>query len=163
MGIFDKLFSVFKSKPSEIELLDESCNLTFRKVFAKCRYALGQELLDVINAKKTAMEKFQSFKGKEHVQEMIIEEILSLTKSYMTLADAHVDLLSAVKLSQKDNSEEIERSREKLSQIFTLINSLCLQLNLEAKENLSSEQEDIINEATALNNVLEENAKKKID
>jgi len=167
MSFLEKLLLKFKkpSLPKEIKLLSNSCNTIFQRIFNKCRIDLGQELIAVINIKKNAVESFIADKNNASIKALLVKKILVLTETYLTLAENHANCMKNSKnLSSADStsSDLIKANRQKLAQIVSLLESLNVQLNLNSDSCLTEDIEDTINEALALNNVLDENYKRKL-
>lgn len=166
MSVFKNFLSKFRKKENKNELseLNKSCNMVFERIFNRCRQELGSELLEIMNIKKSIMDisNRESFTS---IQELLAKKILSLIHSYLNLADSYVKSANSLKGLSNSPSEIddiIKANKEKLNQIHSLIKSLNLQLNLNSTDtSISSESEEIINEAIALNNVLQERMTKK--
>ncbi|MGE5472813.1 MAG: hypothetical protein ACM3UU_01190 [Ignavibacteriales bacterium] len=166
MGFLNNLLSKFQ-KPSaskEIEALSNSCNTLFQRIFNKCRRELGQELIEVINIKKNALESFKSSGSDADLKALLVKKILILTETYLKLAENHANCMEGLNNSSSEStsSELIKANREKLTQIVSLLKSLNVQLNLNSDSSFVEDSEDVINEAMALNNVLDDTFKNKL-
>jgi len=166
MGFLNNLLSKFK-KPfvsKDIEALSNSCNAIFQRIFNKCRRELGQELIEVINIKKNAIESLKASGSASSLKALLVKKILVLTETYLKLAENHANCMESsrnLSTTEATASNLIEANREKLTQIASLLKSLNVQLNLNSDSCFAEDSEEIINEALALNNVLDENLKNK--
>ena len=153
------------SLPKEIQILSDSCNTIFQRIFNKCRRELGQELIEVINIKKNAVENLSADENNASMKALLVKKILVLTEAYLTLAENHANCMEGsrnLSTEESTSSDLIKTNREKLAQIASLLKSLNVQLNLNSDSCLTEDIEETINEALALNNVLDENYKRKL-
>lgn len=166
MGFLNNLLSRIKkpSIPKEIYTLSNSCNVMFTRIFNKCRRELGQELIEVMNIKKSAIEKLDSDIEK-NIKVLLVKKILLLVETYLKLAENYSSCMEGSRNfspSESTASELIKANREKLSQVVSLLKSLNVQLNLNSDSCFAEDSDEIINEALALNNVLNDNLKNKL-
>lgn len=167
MGILSSLFSKFQKSSvlKEIEALSNSCNIIFQRIFNKCRRELGQELIEVINIKKNAIETLKASGSDADLKALLVKKILILTETYLKLAESHANCMAGLNNSPNSesvSSELIKANRERLTQIVSLLKSLNVQLNLNSDSTFVEDCDDAINQALALNNVLDENLKNKL-
>ena len=166
MSMLKKILSWFgkSNKQDEISQLNNSCNILFEQVFNKCRQEFGSELIDIMNIKKRIIEAKHS--AGTDVRELLSKKILTLIITYLELANTYVNSINSLKnLNDCDSqiTDIAKANREKLTGMYSLIKSLNLQMNLNSIEAVMADEfQDIINEAVALNNVMEEKVKKKI-
>ncbi|MGE5328948.1 MAG: hypothetical protein ACM3KR_05520 [Deltaproteobacteria bacterium] len=167
MAFFKALLSRFKksSFPKEIEVLNNSCDTIFKRIFDKCRRVLGKELIDVINIKKNSIENLKISSSEGSLKSLLVIKILALTETYLQLAENYANCLEgsrSLSTIESTSSELINTGREKLTQIASLLKSLNIQLNLNSDRSFVENTDEIINEALALNNVLDKNYKSKL-
>jgi len=167
MAFLVNLFSKFKksSIPKEIAALSNSCDTMFQRIFNKCRREIGQELIDVINIKKNAIESLKDSNNDANLKSLLVKKILVLVEMYLNHAENYTNCLEGSRNLSKTEStsaELINASKEKLTQIVSLLKSLNVQLNLNSDSCFVEDSDEIINEALALNNVLDENFKNKL-
>lgn len=164
MSIFKKLLSVFgrKKEPDEVSMLNSSCNTTFEKIFLKCRSQLGNELIEIMNIKRSIVDAANS----QYTSQLLVKKILSLIYSYLNLAGSYVDSINSLNKPESCDPtvlDAVKANKEKLDQIHSLIKSLSLKLSLNATEaEMECDLEETINEALALNNVLTQNMRRRI-
>ncbi|MCX7748134.1 MAG: hypothetical protein N2645_14800 [Clostridia bacterium] len=156
-----KIFSKKKEESYKIENLNEICNGNFERLFNKCKSQLGQELVELMNLKKSLMEGLNIESSQNTIKESLAQKILSLIILYFKLAESYVNILNNSKnivLEEAGIEKVLVADREKLRRVYYLIASLHVQFCLnQCNIAYADEFDDIFSEAAALNKVLKEN------
>lgn len=159
--IFSKIFLKLNTKPkSEIAILNRDCNEVFENIYAHCRIDFGRELVELMGIKRRVWEKCEIKGNCTPVQEMLIKKMLELICLYFKLADSIVSI-KTVGNAEKTVNDYVDITKEKMISIHNLVNSLNNQFYM--KSDYSSSEplcDDLINEAEALRNVIDESITK---
>ncbi len=150
-----------------ISSLDASCNNKFSASFRKCRLEFGREFVDLMDLKKKLISKKKSTSGYYPMQDMIAEKILRLIDLYFDLASSYISVKTENKpeewVVKHLDAVGIDMSKTR-SLIMSLNNQFYLSTGAAASGSLpasESESREMINEAEALCNVLNERSSRQ--
>jgi hypothetical protein len=155
-GIFSKIISRLhdskSNSKSEIENLNTKCNKVFEDIYTRCRIDFGRELLELMDIKRRIAEKCEVKENCNPVQEMQAKKIFELILLYFNLAD------SIVSMKPTGSSDGyVDNTKDKMIKVHELVNTLNNQFYIKADSSSSQDLcEDLINEAEALRNVIEQ-------
>ncbi|WP_010244958.1 hypothetical protein [Acetivibrio cellulolyticus] len=160
--IIEKLFKSqsLKRPKSEIASLGKKCNSTFEDIYTRCRIEFGRELVELMDIKRRLVEKCEPVGNCTPLQEMLVKKILQLMCLYFELADSLVSL-KAADTADMTVIQHVDGTKDKMNRIYSLITSLNNQFYMKADEtNFKESCDDLINEAEALSNVIDESITK---
>ena len=145
-----------KDSNNGFEQLNDVCNKAFEGAFNKCRLDFGHEMVVIMDMKSKLLDALKSMKTTAPAQELLAKKFLELIPVYFKLIEIYVS-------AKKDNHEEthlqaFNEMDDKIKRVYSLVNNLNTQFYFSFKE-LSgmSAYDEIINEAEALCNVINEN------
>lgn len=146
-----------KDSNNGFEQLNDACNKAFEGAFNKCRLDFGREMVEIVDMKSKLLDALKSTKTTAAAQELLAKKLLELIPVYFKLIEIYVS-------AKKDNHHEqthlqaFDEMDDKIKRVYSLINNLNTQFYFSSKE-LSgiSAYDEIINEAEALRNVINEN------
>lgn len=155
-----RLFNLFKRKKdnnNEFERLNDACNEAFEGAFNKCRLEFGREMVEIMEMKSRLLEVLKSSRPVTSAQELLSKKLLELIAVYFRGIEIYVSAKSDSSHKQAQ-SQVFDEMDEKVKRVYSLINSMNTQFYLSSSEMSGmSAYDDIINEAEALRNVINEN------
>ena len=156
MGLFNLFNKSNKSKKSssEFNLINETCNSIFEKVFNECRLDFGREMVEIMNMKSRLLEVVNSDNTYTSVQGLLAKKFLELFTVYLKTIKVYVSIKKGNSNEHRD-LQALDSIEEKMNRVYALINELNRQFYLCSDEVSSiSSCDDIINEAEALSNIV---------
>jgi|GEM_PF-4202912 len=152
------LFKRKKDSKDEFERLNDVCNAAFERAFHKCRLDFGREMVEITDLKSKLLDTVKAA-DITAAQELLAKKLLELIPVYFRLIETYT---SAKKDNHSGNvyTQALEMDA-KIKRVYSLINSLNTQFYLCAdKLSGGSACDEIINEAEALRNVIDESSMK---
>lgn len=139
---------------STIDAINKKCNELFENIYTRCRIEFGRELLELMDIKRHVAEKCLTEETCTPVQEMLAKKIIELIVLYFNLADSLV-AMKKIDSTDKMAGDYINLTKDKMLKIQELVKTLNNQFYIKSEDLTSQERcDDLINEAEALKNVI---------
>ncbi len=151
------IFKRNKDNNNEFERLNDICNTAFEGAFNKCRLDFGREMVEIMEVKSKLLDVLKSKKAAAPAQELLAKKLLELIAVYFRIIELYVSAKSD-NHPVRTHLQAFDEMDEKIEKVYSLIYNLNTQFYLSSDE-LSgmTAYDEIINEAEALRNVINEN------